>query len=660
MASVIVLAWKTAPHLLNCLRSLQHAVKQVPSEVVLVLNEPDSDLTSALETSVRGAVVVKSRVNLGYGGGVNLGARHSRGAYVVLLNDDTEVDEHWLEALIETAERRPMAGAVGGTSLFFDGTIQEAGNIVWADGSTVKVGRDLPAGNAKYDYERKVDYCGGSSLLVRRECWDRLGGMEPELYYPAYYEDTDLCLRIVSELGLEVWYQPRSVVRHYESAATSSHFRSFLFHRNRGVFIERWHDLLATRDEARPGDPKSVERAAWHAAGSRPRVLLIDDQVAEPSIGSGYPRMIETIRQLVDDGFQLSIWTSLFDGARHTEEMSRLGIQILDGYTEEHLQGVLRDTFAPFALAVVSRPHNFERFAPIVRAEMPETPIVYDAEALFHRRIERQAALESDSATRNALEEEARSMRSVEAAIAAEADGLVSISEDEARFLSTYSSVSVVVHGPLLAGIAPTLTDFSEREGMGFVAGWGGGAMSPNVDALAWFVHEVLPRVLAVVPGAKLRVTGLRPPVEVRRFESPAVEFVGAVESLADFYASIRVAIVPMRYGAGVKIKTVEALQFAVPTVATTIGAEGISVTVHDALLIDDDPIGFGIKVASLLDEPLTWKLQRHRLMTQLESWRPDESFWPHMLASASAHRVASMKSSRALAGTAGAAGEVQ
>ena len=635
VASVIVLAWKTAPYLLTCLRSLLRSTRRVSCELVLVLNEPDSQLSSDVDRFVRGAVVIKSRVNLGYGGAINLGVRHSSGRYVVLLNDDTEVDPEWLEQLVETAERRAEAGAVGGTSLFFDGSIQEAGNVIWADGSTVKVGRGLPEGSTKYDFERRVDYCGGSSLLVRREVWDQLGGMEGELYYPAYYEDTDFCLRIAAELGAEVWYQPRSIIRHHESASTNSVFRDYLFLRNRELFVARWSDFLAERDEAHPEDLKAVDAAAWRAAGARPRVLLIDDQVAEPAIGSGYPRMFETVKTFVEQGNQVSIFTSLVDGSKHTREMSEMGVQVLDGYAEHDLEAVLKDAFAPYTTIVISRPHNFERFVGVIRTVMPESPIVYDAEALFHRRIERQAALELEPSLREGLQREADAMRETEAAIATEADGLVAISTEEAAFLGAFSTSAIAVHGPLLAGIEPGLASFAARSNIGFVAGWSGGAKSPNVDALAWFVREVLPKVLARVPGARLLVSGIDPPAEARRFAGPAVSFLGGVDDLAELYGTLRLAIVPMRYGAGVKNKTIEALQYAVPTVSTAVGAEGIPLKVPDALLVDDDADGFAIKVAALLDEETTWNLQRQKIFRQLESWDLEEDVWPEVFRSA-------------------------
>ena len=129
----------------------------------------------------------------------------------------------------------------------------------------------------------------------------------------------------------------------------------------------------------------------------------------------------------------------------------------------------------------------------------------------------------------------------------------------------------MVVHPPLFAGVIPTPAQLGARRDVGFVAGWSAGADSPNADALDWFARRILPHVRARVPGTRLLVTGADPPLNVRRLVTPAIEFVGRVTSLADFYASVRVVVVPVRYGSGVKIKTVEAVHFAVPTVATTV-----------------------------------------------------------------------------------------
>jgi GT2 family glycosyltransferase len=634
--SIIVIGWRHAPFLLGCLRAVEASVRRIPYEVLLVLNEPAQELLNAVERAVSGAVVLRTRVNLGFAGCVNFAARRARGEFLVLLNDDTEVEPGWLEALVETARRRPTASVVGSTMLFPDGTIQEAGSVVWSDGSTYTVGRGLPGDAKRWDFERRVDYCSGGSLLIRKASFERHGGLD-EAYFPAYYEEADFCLRL-GVAGEEVWYQPRSRVRHRESASTNEVFRSFLFDRNKTTFRARFPELLATREKPDPTNPRAVEVAAWRAMGSPPRILLIDDQVAEPWIGSGYPRMADTVNDLIDAGYFVSMFTSLVDGHERNEGMARLGVEVLDGFVEKDFIGHVTDPTVPIAAVVVSRPHNYERFAPIVRELQPEVPIIYDAESLFSRRLRRQAEMsEPDAAARLLVESEAMAVN--EAAIAADADALVAISEAEASDLRAHARGPVLLHGPQLTGIAPSRRGFRERADVGFIAGWAAGANSPNADALLWFARDVMPAVRARVPGARLLVTGVGPPTTVLRTAGPGIEFVGSVQYLADFYDAIRVVVVPMRFGAGVKLKTIEALQYGVPVVATSVGAEGVPVEDPRALPITDGKEAFARRVASLLAEREIWERQRDVILREVERW--DASRNPRLWAELMAETIA-------------------
>src|SRR5439155_5667321 len=110
-ASVIILAWRNAALLRKCLRALAERLEgHTPSETIVVLNGAGDDVKAVLD-DVDGAVVVPSAVNLGFSGGNNLGASVAKGEYLVLLNDDTEVEPGWLEALVRTADANPDAGA---------------------------------------------------------------------------------------------------------------------------------------------------------------------------------------------------------------------------------------------------------------------------------------------------------------------------------------------------------------------------------------------------------------------------------------------------------------------------------------------------------------------------------------------------------------------
>lgn len=637
LVSVIVVAWRSAPYLLDCLRALEASVARVSYEVLLVLNQPAPALVTAVQDGVRGATVLTTTANLGFGGGVNLAAERARGEYVVLLNDDTEVERGWLERLVETAERRLDAGAVGSTMLFPDGTVQEAGSILWADGSTLTVGRGLPGDSRRYDFERTVDFASGGSLLVRRSLWEQLGGMAPD-YYPAYYEDTDLCLRI-SEAGWRVWYQPRSRVMHHESTSTNELYRGYLFERNKHILRAKFKAVLEQRVTAAPWDPAAVEEAVWRAMGAPERVLLVDDQLPVPARGSGMPRMAEALAALQGSGrYHVTAWTSLVDGSLDNDLMCRLGVEVIDEALEDHLTAQR----VPYAAAIFSRPHNYERYAPLVAAAMPQTALIYDAEALFHRRIEREAALHGDSEHGRMLRRVAAEMRQSEAAIAADADAVVAISEEEAAMLGETARRPVRIHGPLLEGIRPSPAGFAERMDIAFVAGWAAGPGSPNADGLLWFARDVLPRVRGRVPGARLLVTGTSPPAPLLRLASPSVVFLGSVDDLSELYGRVRVVVVPMRFGAGVKNKTVEALQFGVPTVSTTVGAEGLPLDDPDAVLVADLGATFAELVAGLLDDPVAWELQRRRILAQVERWDAarGETIWPDVVAEAIAAKA--------------------
>jgi GT2 family glycosyltransferase len=206
-ASIIVIARRNVHLLARCLTALsEKGVGSADVEVILAVNNPDPDVAAFVERGVQGAIVVRSDVNMGFAGANNLASREADGEYIVLLNDDTETEPGWLHALIDVADAHPEAGAVGSRILFPDGTLQEAGSVVWQDGTTAAVGRGLPADTPQFRYLRKVDYCSGCSLLVRRSSWIRVGGLSDD-FFPLYYEDTDLCLAIARG-GESVLYCP--------------------------------------------------------------------------------------------------------------------------------------------------------------------------------------------------------------------------------------------------------------------------------------------------------------------------------------------------------------------------------------------------------------------------------------------------------------------
>jgi GT2 family glycosyltransferase len=621
VASIILVGWRDAPLLISCLESIKANVAGCRFEVLLVLNEPTYRLQAALAMNVHGVRTWRFGSNLGFGGAVNVAAAEARGKYIVLLNDDSLVESNWLESLVETAERR-QCGAVGSTILNLDGTLQEAGSVLWSDGSTAAVGDGGPVGH--WDFERPVDYCSGASLLVRRSAWEQLHGFD-ESYYPAYYEDVDLSLRL-KQNGWEVWYQPISRIRHVRSASTVSSLRNFLSERNREVFVERWVDLLTSREK--PGD---LETAVWAAMGKPTRVLVIGDRMPDPSVGGHHRRMHDALLAMAgDQSLQVSFHPRLVDGS-DARQYTRYGIRIIVGLVHH-----LETAGVTYEAVLLSRQHNAAEYLTLVKAELPHAAIVYDAGSLVHRRLASQLATAppSDEVALAELQGEVVRLRDLETSLFSIADHTVCICEDESSLARSTAGDRVTTIEPWLSGIRRTEAPFSARGHLGLATGWLDEPESANADGLLWFAHQVLPLIRAQLPWVRLLVTGASPPKTVSWLQSDMVRFVGSMTDLTPFYEHIRVAVVPVRFGSGTKIKTIEAIQRAVPTVSTSEGVSGLEPIATRAVEVADDPREFAAAVVGLMTDRERWKDFRRKALAVTGLIDPDRRIdaWPRIL----------------------------
>lgn len=638
IASIVILSYEDAELLRECLSAIARSTDaaSTPYEVLVLFQQMSQDTVDALAAEVHGIRALQVRLNLGFGGGVNYAAKHAKGKYLVFLNDDSEVHAGWLDALVRAAKSDERIGAVGSRILFPDGTLQEAGGIVWSDGSTMPLGRGERPGSLSYSYVRAVDYTSANGMLVRREDFDRLGGFDSR-YFPAYYEDTDLCLALRHQLGRNIVYEPRSVISHLEAASSpDGDFRAFLFRRNRALLAEKWHDVLQTYPLPEPESPKAVESAVRRRRGGTLRILAIDDRLPDVGggsggVGSGFVRASALFHDL--KGCAVSLFTT-HRPRRNT--LADLGVDVIDEPLTTHLARPGKT----YDAVVISRPHNFRFFYDAIRAALPGVPLIYDAEALYHKRLWLQGGLEPCDERKDLIEARARETEELERQIARTSDRLVAISPEERAWLERVDRhAPIEFMPPLLSGIETSPATLDGRAGAIFVAGWLGGSESPNVDALRWYCNEVLPHVRAALPHFRTIVTGKNPPPAVQSLASDAIVLTGFVESLAPLYRNARVAIVPMRIGAGVKNKTMEALQYGVPVVATTVGAEGLELHDGDDAGVSDDPVGFAQRIIALATDDGQWRLRREALERRVQAWQPQRLSWREVIERALAVR---------------------
>lgn len=381
VVSIVIVGLRRAPTLRRCIESIEaHVPPSIPHEVVVVLNEPDGELLAELHAATRPVRVLTFAVNLGFAAAVNAGAAASTGRYLALLNDDCRVAPGWLEELVATIEARPGCGAVGSTLRNDDGSLQEAGSVLWADGTTWAVGTSTSRG---VEFARRVDYCSAASLLVRRDVWNRLGGMS-EGYFPAYYEDVDLCLR-AANLGWEVWYQPLSWAWHGLSQSTGALYREFLLRRNRAIFRAAFAAELAQRSAAH-----HVEHAMWLAMGSPTRVLVVGGASAADA-GSCEPLPLVAIEELAADPTVHVTLHPTDRGAIEAPELARTGIRVVDD-----LAAHLEQPGVDYEFVVGGRLLD-ARTSATLRDRLPDARFVGDVAALTARPIGRTTDPEVDA-----------------------------------------------------------------------------------------------------------------------------------------------------------------------------------------------------------------------------------------------------------------------
>lgn len=266
--AAVIVNFNSAVFLDACLRAL-YASDLPPSEVVVVDNASTDD--SLLELQAWPAVVVEaSPVNLGFAAGANRGIAATEAPIVLLLNPDVEVDRSLGRELVRVFAESSDLGAAGAKLRYPDsGRIQHAGGILHQPLlSTAYHGHGEPD-DGRWDRAVPVDFVTGGAMGLRRAALDAVGGFD-EAFWPAYYEDVDLCVRL-QDAGWAVRYEPSLTATHAESVTlgqSDTYFR--LYHRNRLRFAVKhlspeywWGEFLPAEANRLRGELSAVADATW-------------------------------------------------------------------------------------------------------------------------------------------------------------------------------------------------------------------------------------------------------------------------------------------------------------------------------------------------------------------------------------------------------------
>ena len=582
----------------RCLRSLRVHRSKYSFEVIVV-DDVSPDDTPDMLSGVGGIKLITNESNLGFIRSCNKGASVARGDLLVMLNSDTVVQPGWLDELVDTFKAFPEAGLVGSKLIYPDGTLQEAGGLIWSDGSGWNMGRNGDASAPEHNYLREVDYCSGASIMVPRDLWNSLGGFD-ETYVPAYAEDSDLAFR-VRAAGRRVFYQPLSLVVHYEGMScgrdTGSGVKAYQV-RNALKLRERWQEQMLGLGHPGKEPHKTKDR---NVTG---RLLVLDHCNPTPDQDAGSITVFNIMRIFRSLGWKVTFIPedNFLHTERETSTMQRIGIECLYHPYVNSVRRHLEQYGADYDAVLVFRSSCLQRHLGTIRETAPQAKVIYHTSDLHYLREQREAELSGSDEMRRKSEQ----TRRAELALVESADATIVHSSEEQQLLGQETGCpGKIFLFPWAIDIPGTETGWEVRDGLIFVGGY---QHTPNVDAVLHFADNIWPLVRRKIPSAVFRVVGSRVPAQIRDLHGNGIEVLGFVSDLTSVMDRSRLMVAPLRFGAGIKGKIGTALSHGLPVITTSIGAEGMDLLPGEGVQVADDPEAFADLVADLYGHPEVWE----------------------------------------------------
>lgn len=591
--SIVIPVYNQFDYTYLCVRSILEHSGDVSYEIIIT-DDCSTDLTKEIDRIITGLHTLHNSKNLRFLLNCNNAAKSARGKYILFLNNDTQVQENWLAPLVELIERADDIGMVGSKLVYPDGRLQEAGGILWKDGSAWNYGNRSDPDLPEYNYVKEADYISGAAIMIRRELWEEIGGFD-ERFVPAYCEDSDLAFE-VRRHGYKVMYQPASVVVHFEGVSngtdTSSGQKAYQVV-NQKKFYEKWKDVLESEHFE---NGENVFQARDHSY-NKETVLVIDHYIPTYDKDAGSRTVDQYIRLLVDLGFNVKLLgDNFYHNVPYAIRYEQWGVEILYGvyYRDNWKKWVLenRDTLS---CVFMNRPHISVKYIDFFKSET-DAKIIYYGHDLHYLRERREYELNHDKR----LLKSSENWKKQELGIMQKADVVFTISCDEKEIINHELGAEKAVISPIFYynSIPKRKKNLQDCRDIIFVGGF---SHHPNEDGILWFVKKVWPTVSKRLPDSKLIVIGSNPTEQIKQIASDRIVVTGYVtdEKLSEYYESSRVCVVPLRYGAGVKGKTVEAMSFQIPIVSTAIGIEGLA-GIEQYIQSSDTPNDFAERVVSL------------------------------------------------------------
>ena len=597
--SIIIPVYNQVHYTYACLVSILENTEGFDYEIIIA-DDVSTDATKEIDKFVTGLVIARNESNQGFLKNCNNAAKKARGEYIFFLNNDTTVQKDWLPPLIRLLETDKSIGMVGSKLIYPDGRLQEAGGIIWSDGSGWNYGRCDDPNKPEYNYVRDVDYISGAAIMLSRKLWEEIGGFD-ERYAPAYCEDSDLAFE-VRKRGLRVVYQPLSVVTHFEGVSNGTDVNGTGLKRyqveNNKKLQEKWSEEFKNQYD-NVGVPNAFR--ARERSRDKKVILFVDHYVPTFDKDAGSKTTFQYIKMFIERGYVVKFLPDNFAKSEpYTSILEQMGVEVLYGNEmRTNIFEWIENNQANIDIAYLNRPHIATKYIDFIK-EKTNIKVIYYGHDLHFLRERREYELTGDVERKNA----SAYWKSMELDLMRKASISYYPSNVEVDYIHTFdkkiNAKAITAYVFEKFGNIDYNPDI--REGVLFVGGF---SHPPNADALKYFLDNMWDEIYAQIK-APFYIVGSNATDEIKALhnEAKGIIFKGFVseEELKELYEKVRLVVVPLRYGAGVKGKVIEALYYNDPVITTSVGAEGIDNS-YNQMLVADEPGDFVEKCVNLYND---------------------------------------------------------
>jgi GT2 family glycosyltransferase len=603
--SIIIASGNNWPMMQNCINSVIRSCqknKKINYEIILAGDCSEGETVNA-GTYFPGLRIIRTDKNIGFLRTCNNAAANSRGRYVLFLNSNTIVLPGWLPALFYEAEKDADSAMVGSKVLYSGKTIKEAGSIIFSDGEVLGVGRGLSRSMPIFNTVRETDSTGGYSVLIRKSFWDMTGGFD-ESYSSFHgrgtcYEYADLAIK--SRLnGFKVLYQPLSEVIYLKQNTTGIEKKDIIL-RNKNILQSKWKPALE-KFYVEPGSP-------WHYAISNAdhtapavkknsrlnnnehkfNVLYFSPVASHPANHGNKATVYSFARRFKQFGHNVHFvlhdridqhsfedskamkkaWDTLDALPFFVNTFNQDNIPF-DGWYQEGLGEDIRSLCVKYDIDIILCSYIFSskllEYVPNYILKIIDTHDKFGNR--FEALRERGVPLEFFSCT---PEEEGGYLK--------RADIVIARREEEAEYFNEVSGRKTAIVIPHFEDPKFIYRGFSELRNIGLLA-------SPNfinlriaVDFIAVinnYINEAACPFIINIAGDIKNLILTQPPDIQQIFYKPYIRLHGFLPNLNEFYSKMDLIVSPITIGTGINVKSVEAMAYGLPLLATKIGSKGI------------------------------------------------------------------------------------